>query len=148
MEDLEKALRNIDVFCRILVKKIVEGEDCPQKTSLEPIENLLRRKHAIDRHVDSSPLAKHLIPLPDAEKPLIDVFEDDTYVKILMKCHCKNPKVTVHTEAGNLKISTGQCGKLDLPVQNLQIENMTVRCNNEVLQISIPKMETTISCGN
>lgn len=148
MEDLEEALRNIDVFCRTLVKKIAEDENYTQNITVEPIENLLRKKNIAEEHSDPNPLANHLIPLPNAEKPLIDVFEDDSYVRILMKCRCENQKVTVHTDAGNLRIRTEECGKLHLPIQNLQIENMTVRCNNEVLQISIPKIETTINCGN
>lgn len=148
MESLGEALRNIDVFCRTLVKKIAEDENCPENMTVEPIENLLRRKHIVEGHSVSNSLADHLIPLPHAEKPLIDVFEDDSYVRILMKCRCKSGKVIVHTDVGNLKISTEQCGKLHLPVQNLQIENMTVKCNNEVLQISIPKTQTTVSCGN
>ena len=113
MENLEESLCYIDVFCRTLVKKIAEDENCPQNITVEPIENFLRRKHITEEHADSNTFSNHLIPLPHAEKPLIDVSEDDNYVRILMKCRCKNQKVTVHTDAGDLKIYTEQCGKLD-----------------------------------
>jgi len=148
MENLEEALRNIDVFCRTLVKKIVEDENSSPKIVVEPIENLLRRKYIIEQHSESNPLAKHLIPLPHAEKPLIDIFEDDKYVKILMKCRCKDQQVAIHTDTDCLEICTEKCGKLNLPTKHLQIENMIVKCNNEALEINIPKIETTIRYGS
>ena len=86
MEHFEEALRNIDIFCRILVKKMVEDEDCSQDIVVEPIANLLRRKYIIEENLESKPLTKYLIPLPQAEEPLIDVFEDENYVKIFLQC--------------------------------------------------------------
>jgi len=149
MEHFEEALRNIDIFCRILVKKIVEDEDCSQDIMVEPIENLLRRKYIIEENLESEPLTRYLIPLPQAEEPLIDVFEDENYVKIFLQCRCKDQKVTIHTDIDSLEICTKECQKLNLPVKHLQIENMIVRCNNnEVLEIDIPKVNTTISYGN
>jgi len=149
MEHFEEALRNIDIFCRILVKKIVEDEDCSQDIMVEPIENLLRRKYIIEENLESEPLTRYLIPLPQAEEPLIDVFEDENYVKIFLQCRCKDQKVTIHTDIDSLEICTKECQKLNLPVKHLQIENMIVRCNNnEALEIDIPKVNTTISYGN
>jgi len=148
MEDFEEALRNIDIFCRILVKKIVEDEDYSQNIMVEPIENLLRRKYIIEESLESKPSTRYLIPLPQAEEPLIDVFEDENYVKILLQCHCRDQKVTIHTDVDGLEICTEECQKLNLLVKHLQIEDMIVRCNNEVLEIDIPKIKTTISHGN
>lgn len=145
MEDLEEALRNIDVFCRILVKKLAEGENCSEKARVEPIENLLRRKYIIEEHLQSNPLAKHMIPLPQVEEPLIDIFEDDKYVTVLMQQRCKNQEVTIHTDEDSLEICTEECRKLNVPTRHLQIENVIVRCNNEVLEINIPKVKTIIS---
>jgi hypothetical protein len=143
MEDLEEALHNIDVFCRVLVKKIVEDADYSQGVVVEPIEKLLRRKYIVEEHLESNPSAKHLIPLPHAEEPLIDIFEDDDYVKVLMQCHCKDKKVTISTDVDNMEICTEECRKLNLSVKHLQVENMVVRCNNnEVLEINIPKIIT------
>lgn len=148
MEDFEEALRNIDIFCRILVKKIVEDEDCTQNIVVEPIENLLRRKYIIEESQESKTSSGCLIPLPHAEEPLIDVFENEDYVKIFLQCHCRDQKVTIHTDVGGLEICTQECQKLNLPVKYLQVENMIVRCNNEVIEIDIPKMKTAICYGN
>ena len=140
MEHFEEALRNIDIFCRILVKKMVEDEDCSQDIVVEPIENLLRRKYIIEETLESKPLTRYLIPLPQAEEPLIDVFEDENYVKIFLQCRCKDQKVTIHTDIDSLEICIKECQKLNLPVKHLQIENMIVRCkNNEVLELIFQK---------
>jgi hypothetical protein len=153
MDNFEEALRNIDTFCKVLVNKILEDET-ESNIFVEPIENLLRRKYVIEEHVESNPSAKHLIPLPQVEESLVDVFEDDEYVKVLVQCHCKEQKVTIHTESDGLEICkkecytdpegtevcTDKCQKLDLPVKNLQIENMTAKCNNnQVFELDIPK---------
>jgi len=146
MENFEEALRNIDIFCRILVKKIVEDEDCSQNIVVEPIENLLRRRYIREESQESKASSGRLIPLPQAEEPLIDVFEDDDYVKIFLQCRCKDQKVTIHTDVDGLEICTKKCQKLKLPVKHLRIENMIVRCNgNKVLEIDIPKTTAIIS---
>jgi len=163
MEDLEEALRNIDVFCRVLVEKMVEDEN--EKTrniAVEPIENLFRRKYVIEEHSNSSPSTNHLIPLPQVEEPLIDIFEDGNYVKVLMQCRCKDQKVTVHSDVDGLEICkkechidaegletcTDRCQKLDLPLNHLQIKDMTARCsNNAVFEVTIPKTKATIDYG-
>lgn len=143
MENLEEALHNIDVFCRVLVKKIVEDTDYSQDVVVEPIEKLLRRKYIAEEHSESDHLAKHLIPLPHAEEPLIDIFENDDYLKVLVQCHCKDKKVTIHTDVDNMEICTDECRKLNLSVKHLQLENTVVRCNNnEILEINIPKSIT------
>jgi hypothetical protein len=157
VDDLEEALRNIDIFCKTLVNKMVENEE-NGNIVLEPIEKLLQRKYVIEEHSDSSPSAKHLIPLPQVDDPLIDVFEHDDYVKVLVQCRCKKQKVTVHTdtdgleicreechdEADGSQICRDECRKLNLPVEHLQVENMTAKCNNnEVLEVAIPKRPAT-----
>ncbi len=121
---------------------------------VEPMEKLLLRKYVIDEHSEPSPLARSLVPLPLAEEPLIDVFEDDNYVKILMQCRCKDQEVTVHTGTDEIKICkkecytneegaeicSDKCQKIDVPIKYLQIEDMTAKCsNNAVLEIDIPK---------
>lgn len=155
MDDFEEALRNIDVFCKVLVRKMIKDEnEAENKIVVEPIENLLQRKYVIEEHLESDPLAKHLIPLPQVEEPLIDIFEDDNYVKVLVQCRCKEQKVTVHTNMDGIQICkkecyrddegievcTDRCQKLDLPVKDLQVENMIAKCsNNTVLEVEIPK---------
>ena len=149
MKDLEEALRNIDVFLRTLVKKIVEDEDCSQNIVVEPVENLLRRKYIIEESLESKPSKRYLIPIPQVEDPLIDVFEDENYIKIFLQCRCKDQEVTIHIDLDGLEICTKECRKLNLSVGHLQVENMIARCNNNtVFEIDIPKAITTISYGN
>jgi hypothetical protein len=153
MDDFEEALQNIDAFCRILVKKLVDNED--SNIVVEPIEELLYRKNIIDTQAEPNPSPKHLIPLPQAEEPLIDIFEDNNHVKVLMQCHCKDQPVTVHasadsveickkechTNAEGLEICMDKCQKLDVPIKHLEIENMTAKCSkNTVFEVSIPKI--------
>lgn len=142
MEDLEEKLQNIDVFCRVLVKKIVENEDeFENDRVVEPIERLLRRKYKVKEQSELSSLAKHLIPLSHVEEPLVDVFEDNERVRVLMKCRCKDQKIIVRTAVDGLEICAKDCRKLDLPVEHLKIADISLRCNNEVLQIDIPKLK-------
>ncbi|MCK4434353.1 hypothetical protein KAU92_02595 [Candidatus Bathyarchaeota archaeon] len=148
MEDFEETLRNIDTFCRILVKKIAEEEDCSKNITVEPIENLLRRKYVKEEDLERTPLANHLIPLPKAEEPLVDVFEDDDYVRIFLQYRCKDQKATIHTDVDGLERCTKDRQKLKQPVKHLQIENVIVTCNgNNVLEINIPKTTATRSYG-
>jgi hypothetical protein len=152
VDDFEEALRNIDVFCKILVKKLVDNED--SNVVVEPIEKLLYRKNIIDKQAEPNPSPEHLIPLPQAEEPLVDIFEDNNSVKVLMQCRCKEQKVTLHTAKDGLEICktechtaadgqeicTDKCQKLDVPVESLQIENMAAKCSkNAVFEVNIPK---------
>ncbi|MDH7476784.1 MAG: hypothetical protein QHH17_00165 [Candidatus Bathyarchaeota archaeon] len=156
MDDFEEALRNIDVFCKVLAKKTAEDEE-KSDIIVEPMESLLYRKYIISEQVESSSV-KHFIPLPQLEEPLIDVFEDENYVKILMQCHCKDQKVTVHTSVDGLEIckkkchkdSNGievcvdECQKLNLSVERLKIEDMIMKCNNnEAFEVYIPKVNNS-----
>jgi hypothetical protein len=159
MDDFEEALRNIDVFCKVLVKKIVDNEE-NSIIVVEPIEKLLYKKCIIGKQSESNPPTKHLISLPHLEKPLIDVVEDDNYLEVLMQCRCRDQKVTFHTDADGLKICKkechtdaegtetciDECQKLNLPTEHLQTRNATSRCNNnQVLEVKIPKVNTEIS---
>lgn len=155
MDNFEEALRNIDIFCRTLVKKMTEGEnEHDSDSTIEPMEKLLLRKYVIEENFGPSLLAKSLIPMPQVEDPLVDVFEDDNYVRVLMQCRCKDQKVTVHPEEGGIEICKKECHKnedgeevckdkcqkIDLTSRNLQVENMILRCsNNTVFEIEIPK---------
>jgi len=159
MIDLDEALRNIDVFCRVLVKKLVDNEnEQAETTSLEPIENLLRKKYIVEEKTETavSPPAP-LIPLPQLDEPLIDVIEDVDHVKVLMQCRCKDEDTTVRADAEKIEICkkvcytnvegiewcTTQCRRLDLSVKDLQIANMITKCvNNQVFEVEIPKAKS------
>jgi HSP20 family molecular chaperone IbpA len=141
IDDLENALKNIDVFCKALVEKLVEDEDKAEKNiTFESIEKLLRKKDGTEEAFESDPLEKHLIPLPHLDEPLIDILEDDKHIKILMQCRCKDQKVTIHKDVDGVEICAKECRKLNLPVTSSQIENMSSKCNNnQVLEVDIPK---------
>ncbi|MEM1566161.1 MAG: hypothetical protein QW510_03615 [Candidatus Bathyarchaeia archaeon] len=150
-DDFEEALRNIDVFCKILAKKLVEslGERSDDKNPLEPMEKLLKRKYVFEEQIESSTV-RHFIPLPHLEEPLIDIFEDENYVKILMQCRCRDHRITVDKCDDGLQICIeNTCWKLDLPVEELKVENMVMRCNNnEALEVEIPKIKTSVNYKN
>ncbi|MGB9671922.1 MAG: hypothetical protein ACPL0C_07080 [Candidatus Bathyarchaeales archaeon] len=154
MSSFEEALRNIDVFCKVLVKKLIESDDEERNNIVvEPMEKLLYKKYVISEQIEPSPV-RHLIPLPQLEEPLIDVFEDENYVKILIQCKCRDQKITVHTDVDGIEICNkvcykkddgnevcvDECRKITLPVDHLKIENMVTKCNNnEAFEIEIPK---------
>ncbi len=154
MDNFEEALRNIDIFCKVLAKKMTENDENHENTIIEPMEKLLQRKYIIEEHFEPNPLSRNFIPLPHLEEPLIDIFEDDNYVKILMQSRCKDQPITVHMDMDGLEICrrecyrnddgteicTDTCKKLNLPVNHLQIDSMVAKCNNnEVFEIEIPK---------
>jgi hypothetical protein len=157
MDNFEEALKNIDVFCKTLVKKMTEEENGQDNSIVaEPMEKLLR-KYVIEENSEPSPLAKSLIPMPQAEEPLVDVFEDNDYVKVLMQCRCKDHKVTVHPEDDGVEICKRECHtndegmevcrddcqKVALSNKQVQVENMIMKCsNNTVFEINIPKNKT------
>ncbi len=146
MDDFEEALRNIDVFCKVLVKKMIENENGTENSkAIEPMEKLLRKKYVIEERIEKNPEVKHFIPLPHVEEPLIDIFEDDTYVKVLVQCRCRDQKITVNKHDDGLQICLeNECWKLSLPTSHLQAENMIMKCNNnKALEVEIPKLKTT-----
>jgi hypothetical protein len=146
MEDFEEAIQNIDIFCRIVVEKMLENtNETPNETqtitpAIESMENLLRRKYIVEVNPEAKPSAKPLIPLPHLDDPLIDILEDDQFIKVLMQYRCKDQEVTIHKDPDGLQICTEKCRKINLPNKQLQIENMISKCNNnEIFEIDIPK---------
>ncbi len=152
MSDFEEALRNIDVFCKVLVNKLVENGD--NNIIVEQMEHLIYKKYIISEQMESNPINRNLIPLPQLDEPLIDVFDDGNYVKILMQCRCRDQKLTLHTSTDGLEICkrecykdeegaetcVDKCQKLNVPVEELEIEETTVKCsNNKVFEVTIPK---------
>lgn len=143
IDDLARVLENIDVFLKTLVQKMAEDE--PESTiAVEPIEKLLRvRDITADETLEPNPLERTLIPLPQLDEPLIDVFEDENHIKVLMQCRCREQNVTIHREADGLELCTKECQKIDIPLTHLQVEHMISKCNNnEVFEIDIPKIKS------
>jgi hypothetical protein len=156
MGDFEEALRNIDVYCRVLAKKLIDDEEqASSNITIEPIEDLLRRKYFVQKEeTETKSIEPPLIPLPHLETPLVDVFEEEDQFKVLMQCRCRDQKVTVHTDIDSMeickkecytdsqgsKVCSDNCQRLDIPVNRLQMEKMISKCsNNEVFEIDIPK---------
>jgi hypothetical protein len=75
VNNFEEALLNIDVFCKVLVKKMIEEEP---HLKPEPIENLLKRKYLIEGEDYSL-----------EDDVLVDIFEDERQVRILARCSCE-----------------------------------------------------------
>ncbi|MEM3719565.1 MAG: hypothetical protein QXD45_06050 [Candidatus Bathyarchaeia archaeon] len=154
MDNFEEALKNIDVFCKVLAEKIVENfkkEECKEANEIpiEPMERLLRRKYNYEERFESARPVKCFIPLPNIEEPLIDVFEDDSYVRVLVQCRCRDHRVTLYREFGGLQICLeDECWRISLPIEHLQIENMVMKCNNnEALEVEIPKLKAIPNIG-
>ncbi|MBS7632820.1 hypothetical protein KEJ15_04255 [Candidatus Bathyarchaeota archaeon] len=155
MGNFEEALKNIDVFCKALAKKIIENDNgIHSDLPMEPVEKLLRQRYVAEIKEEPSSSKPPLIPLPQLEQPLIDVFEDEDSYKVLLQCRCRDEKVTIHTDSDSVEICKRECfvnsqgievcedncQRLDLPPNCLQIEKMITKCNNnEVFEIEIPK---------
>jgi hypothetical protein len=127
MNNFEEALSNIDVFCKVLVRKMIDDENCHAEP--ESIENLLRRKYAIEIYKNYEWL----------RKPLIDIFEDEEQIKILMQYQRKNREITIHPNEDYAEIWVGEDEKITLPVKRLDINNVIVKCNNQAIEITILK---------
>ncbi len=156
MENLEKALRNIDIFCKILVDKLTADDNKDRDAFVEPMEKLLYKRNILNERAETDIDAKPLIPLSHLENPLIDVVEENDHLKILVQEHCKDKLLTIHTDADGIEICrrechtdqegteecVDKCQKIELALSNLQVDNMTAKCNNNnnaVFEIAIPK---------
>lgn len=138
MSALDDALRNIDVFCKVFVKKMLEDEG-EYTSAIEPMESLLRKKAASMEKADT--VKTPLIPLPHIEEPLIDVFEEEDKIKVLMQCRCRDHKIVVKKVDDDLQICIeNECWMIALPNERLLVDNISMKCNNNsALEIAIPK---------
>ena len=154
MDDLEEALRNIDIFCKVLVDKITADDDEDRHSFVEPMEELLYKKNVINERTEINIDAKPLIPLSHLEDPLIDVVDENDHLRILVQERSGDKLLTIHTNTDGIEICrrechtdhecreicVDKCQKIDLPVSHLQVENMRARCNNNaVFEVTIPK---------
>lgn len=160
MDNFEKALRNIDGFCKVVVKKMPENTAEPEnKTSVELIENPLLTTSPANEPLETDSLNSHFIPLSQIEEPLIDIFEEEDYLRILVQCRCREQQVTFyvrtdgirvcreecHVNAGGTEVCVDSCQKINLRTDHLQLENrlfVVAKCNNNgVLEAMIPKIK-------
>jgi len=156
MENFE-ALQNIDNFCKVIVKKTTM--DKTEKSN----ENKLSREAIFERTQWNKPLgassAMGYNMQPEIEDPLVDVFDEEDHVRILVQCRCREQQVTFHPspdgitvcreechkEKGSPEKCSDVCRKLTFPTSKLQLENMefvVAKCNNNnTLEAMIPKMK-------
>jgi hypothetical protein len=163
MDNFEEALRNIDSFCKVLVKKMQGNAAGPEnKTSVEPIENPPLTTSRVNETLEIDSLNSHFIPLPQIEEPLVDVFEEEDCIRILVQCRCREQQVTLymcmdgikicrkvcHIDADGTETCVDNCQKINLQTDHLQLENrlfVVARCNNnEVLEAMIPKIRAAV----
>jgi hypothetical protein len=148
MANFEEALQNMDDFCKVIIKKMPENAAEPEnKFTVEPIKNEL----------EADPSNRQFIPLSQVEEPLIDVFEEEDYLRILVQCRCREQQVTFYVRADGVRICREECHvnasgavvcadicqKINLRTDLLQLENrlfVVAKCsNNQVLEAIIPK---------
>ncbi|MBS7635311.1 hypothetical protein KEJ34_07520 [Candidatus Bathyarchaeota archaeon] len=127
MNNFEETLANIDVFCKVLVRKMIKDDDCSAEPEL--IENLLRRKYAVEVHEDYDWL----------KEPLIDVFEDEEQIKILVQHQCKNWEIAIRPYEDYVEIWVDESKKIKLPINRLDINDAVIKRNNQAVEITILK---------
>ncbi len=158
MENFE-VLQGISSFCKVLVKKTtVEKPECTGKSQTGSSEKeFLERSHLV-RYFGGSFASDADVQL-EHEEPLIDVFEEDDHVRILVQCRCQEQQVTFHPSKDGLvvcreecfkekdgaEICRDVCRKVSLRTDRLQLENMlflVAKCNNNnTLEAMIPKIK-------
>ncbi len=155
MENFEE-LQNIDNFCKVIVKKAFSDES---EASLKG-EKSRQDDAVLARNLDSHFEVKGIDDsVPEQEEPLIDVFDEEDHIRILVQCRCREQQVTFHPGRDGITIcreeciveKNGQemcndvCRKLNLPTDKLQLRNMLfiiAKCNNNnTLEAMIPKIK-------
>ena len=157
MENFE-ALQTIDNFCKVIVKKTTaetsESNEKENKSSEETVFKETRWYKPLK--VNS---ANGYDMQPNVEEPLVDVFDEEDHIRILVQCRCREQQVTFHPstdgiticreecrkEKGGPEICRDVCRKLSIPTDELQLENMLfviAKCNNNnTLEAMIPKVK-------
>ena len=156
MDNFE-ALRNIDDFCKVLVKKtIADTSETGNRRELEPDKAVFEREHLNGR---SETYPSMGVTQPELEEPLIDIFDEEDHMRILVQCLCREQQVTFHPDKDGITICKEECHKnkggpetcrdvcrkLSIRTDELQLENMLfviAKCNNNnTLEATIPKVK-------
>ncbi len=150
MENFE-ALKDIDSFCKVVVKKTVKLKDGAKQ------ESVSSEKVFLDDQCGTNSSMGYTLQ-PGFEEPLVDVFDEQDHIRILVQCRCREQQVTFHPsedgiticreechkERGESEKCTDVCSKLNLKTDKLQLENMlfvVAKCNNNnTLEAMIPKI--------
>ena len=158
MEKFE-ALQTIDNFCKVLVKKTAENNAEKDNTK----EHGSLGKTAFEKTRWYRPLREASFAMgntaqSETEEPLVDVFDEEDHIRILVQCRCREQQVTFHPctdgitvcredcrkEKGGPETCSDVCRKLSIPTGELQLGNMEfviAKCNNNnTLEAMIPKV--------
>lgn len=144
MENLE-ALWSMNDFCKVMVKKTrVEKAETGGKKEIMHLTSLSETQDAEQ---------------PEIEDPLVDVFDEKDFVRILVQCRCREQQVTFHPNPDGITVCREECQKekngsetcrdichkLSLRMNELQLEDMEfviAKCNNNnTLEAMIPKLK-------
>lgn len=125
--NFKEALLNIEVFCRVLAQKIAENEEADSEPEL--IENLLKKKYIVEVYDR----------LLEQDGPLVDVFEDENRIKILVQYSCSKGEIVFNSGDNGTEILIGKGQKIILPIEHLDISKVTVRYGKQVTEIIIQK---------
>ncbi|HLC00325.1 MAG TPA: hypothetical protein VJL33_03315 [Candidatus Bathyarchaeia archaeon] len=144
MENFE-ALQSIDNFCKVLVKKTtIDTPKASNRIEVEPLKSIFALSNIVQ---------------PEIEEPLVDVFDEEDHIRILVQCRCREQQVTFHPstdgiticreerrkEKGGQETCSDVCRKLSLRTDELQLDNMEfviAKCNNNnTLEAMIPKIK-------
>ena len=159
MEKFE-ALQTIDNFCKVLVKKATE--DNAQKDNKQENGSLAKtafEKTRLYRPLREASSATGNIAKSEIEEPLVDIFDEEDHIRILVQCRCQEQQVTFHPctdgitvcredcrkEKGGPETCTDVCRKVSIPTSELQLGKMEfviAKCNNNnTLEAMIPKVK-------
>jgi hypothetical protein len=140
-----EGLGSIDNYVKVLIEKNHPPEETFEKTLL-------------CRPSEGGPMVGCKKQL-EIEDPLVDIFDEEDHVRILVQCHCREQQVTFHPssdgiiicrkechrEKGGQETCKDVCSKLRIRTDELQIDNMLfviAKCNNNnTLEAMIPKLK-------
>jgi hypothetical protein len=158
MDNFE-ALQTIDNFCKVLVKKTTaDKSEKDNRKEDEPSGEAVFEKTQWYRPLENSSSVGNIVQ-PENEEPLVDVFDEEDHIRILVQCRCREQQVTFHPsidgiticreechkEKGGSETYRDVCRKLSICTDELQLENMLfviAKCNNNnTLEAMIPKIK-------
>lgn len=156
MERFEE-LKNIDNFCKVLVKTSDKSETGRNRGFKRSDERVLEDNFLYRPSDASSGMSDNL--RSEIEEPLVDIFDEEDYVRILVQCRCREQQVTFHPSLDGITVCKEECHrekdgtekcndvcrKLNLRTDELQLGDMLfvmAKCNNNnTLEAMIPKIK-------
>jgi hypothetical protein len=158
MEKFE-TLQTIDNFCKVLVKKTTEDKsEKGNKKENEPSAEAVFKKTQWYKPLEANSAMGYSMQL-EIEEPLVDIFDEEDHIRILVQCRCREQQITFHPsidgitvcreecrkEKGGPETCSDVCRKLSIRTDELQLENMLfviAKCNNNnTLEAMIPKVK-------